>query len=202
MWLGGWPWRLVVGALAVLVAVEWWRMWRHRPTAGALAAGIAYVAVPTIALIWLRDDVLVGRANLIFTVLIVWASDVGAYVFGRLIGGPKLAPAISPGKTWSGALGGLLCAGLIGLAAVAMSSGSFAAGALARAMLVAGALGVVSELGDLFESGIKRHFGVKDSGGLIPGHGGLMDRLDGLIAAGPAACVLALALGRGVELWR
>ncbi len=143
-----------------------------------------------------------GRANLLFTVLIVWASDIGAYVFGRLVGGPKLAPAISPGKTWSGAVGGLLCAAAIGLAAAAMSPGGLSGGSWARAMLVAVTLGIVSELGDLFESGVKRHFGVKDSGGLIPGHGGLMDRLDGLIAAGPAAWLLATVLGGGVELWR
>ncbi len=197
MWVGGWPWALVIIILAAMVALEWRRMWRHRPTPAALVAGIVYIAVPAVALIWLRDDAAAGRANLMFTVFIVWASDIGAYLFGRLFGGPKLAPAISPGKTWSGALGGLLCAVAVGLAAVALYSGD-----AGRAILVAAILGVVSELGDLLESGIKRHFGVKDSGGLIPGHGGLLDRLDGLMAAGPAACLLVAAIGRGVELWR
>ncbi len=127
--------------------------------------------------------------------LVVWASDIGAYVAGRAFGGRRLAPAISPGKTWSGAAGGLLAAALAGLALGASG------GRLGGAVLVAVVLGIASQAGDLLESAIKRGFGVKDSGSLIPGHGGLFDRLDGLLAAAPVAAVLAMLAGRGVVFW-
>jgi len=164
-----------------------------------LAAGVLYVGLAGVALITLRQDAEVGRANLVFVILVVWASDSAAYVAGRALGGPKLWPAVSPGKTWSGALGGLLGAMLVGvLAASLVAPGA----ALAWAALVAGGLGVVSQAGDLLESGIKRHFGVKDSSHLIPGHGGLLDRLDSILAVAPAAAGLSLILGSGVHLWR
>lgn len=164
------------------------------------AFGVWYVGLGTVALIWLRADLAAGRANVLFVVLVVWASDIGAYLVGRLVGGPKLAPAISPGKTRSGAVGGLLAAMAVGWLAADLldPSGPAAWPALA----VAAVLGVVSQAGDLLESGIKRHFGVKDSGRLIPGHGGLLDRLDGILTAAPAAALLALWIGRGVVLWR
>ncbi len=136
------------------------------------------------ALLWLRADGATGRWNVLFVVFVVWASDIGAYAAGRLIGGTKLAPSISPGKTWSGAAGGLLAAVLVALAVAAVSGP-----VSARVVAVAAGLSVISQLGDLFESWMKRHLGVKDSGRLIPGHGGLLDRLDGLLAAAPvAAC--------------
>jgi phosphatidate cytidylyltransferase len=124
--------------------------------------------------------------------LIVWATDIAAYLAGRLIGGPKLAPAISPGKTWSGAAGGL--AGALVVAVVA-SPGAWG-------LAMAAVLSVVSQMGDLMESGIKRHYGVKDSGKLIPGHGGLLDRLDGVLTAAPVAAVLALLAKPGVGFWQ
>ncbi len=130
----------------------------------------------------------------------MWASDIGAYVAGRAIGGPRLAPRISPGKTVSGALGGLLAAVLVGIVAALSLAASHPA-ALWRAGLLAGLLGVVAQAGDLGESYVKRHFGVKDSGRLIPGHGGLLDRLDALLAVALAASLLALIEGRGVVLW-
>ena len=164
----------------------------------AVAGGIVYVGLPLVALAWLRAGGEVGRANVLFLVLIVWASDIGAYLVGRVLGGPKLAPSISPGKTWSGALGGLVIAMAVGEAA-AHGLGAAVPG---RAAAVACLLGVASAAGDLLESWIKRRFGVKDSGTLIPGHGGLLDRLDGLLAAAPAAAVLALVLGHGEVLWK
>jgi phosphatidate cytidylyltransferase len=165
----------------------------------SLALGALYVGLACIAVVWLRNDAAAGRPNVFFLVLIVWASDVGAYLAGRLIGGPRLAPRISPGKTWAGGAGGLVAAVGIGIfVAVWTTEG----GNLGRVALVAACLGVVAQAGDLLESLIKRRFGVKDSGRLIPGHGGLLDRLDGMLAAAPAAALLALALGRGVVLWR
>ena len=170
----------------------------------SLAAGAIYIGITCIALIWLRHDGLAGLPNILFLLLVVWASDVGAYLAGRLLGGPRLAPRISPGKTWAGAGGGLLAAvamGYIVAMCFALSSGGVARLSW-RVALVAIVLGVAAQLGDLLESAIKRRFGVKDSGRLIPGHGGLFDRLDGFLTAGPLAALLALALGPGVVLWR
>ncbi len=210
------PWRvpgivvpasvLLAGLVAVLDRERWalavlglgaglaWLLAGRR----ALGAGVIYIGLASVALIWLRGDGAVGRANVLFLVVVVWASDIGAYAAGRVFGGPKLAPAISPGKTWAGAVGGLLAAMLVGEAA-GHALGPAAPG---RAALVAGVLGVAAQAGDLLESAIKRHFGVKDSGRLIPGHGGLLDRLDGLLTAAPATAGFVLVLGRGVVLWQ
>ena len=164
-----------------------------------LAFGIPYLGLGGVALVWLRQPAAHGGVNVIVLLLVVWASDIGAYMAGRAIGGPRLAPAISPGKTWSGALGGLFAAAAVGLAASAiLGNGPVSGRPVAFAVLI----GVVSQAGDLFESQLKRHVGVKDSGGMIPGHGGLLDRLDAVLTAAPAAALLALILGRGVVLWK
>ena len=122
---------------------------------------------------------------------VVWATDVAAYFAGRLIRGPKLCPAISPNKTWSGALAGAL-AGTVAGVAVAVFGGIHS---IAPIVIVSLLLSVAAQLGDLFESALKRHFGVKDASHAIPGHGGLMDRLDGFIAAALAAALVGLARG-------
>lgn len=182
----------LVTAAAVLLmgCVACWR--------ASVAAGVLYAGLASVALIWLRDDPVAGRANVMLLIVAVVASDIGAYAVGRLVGGPRLAPLISPGKTWSGAVGGLLGAALAGAGvAAAFGSSSFvAAGALAVF------LGAVAQGGDLFESWVKRRSGVKDSGWLIPGHGGVMDRLDGFLAAGPVAAAVAAWVGRGTMLWQ
>jgi phosphatidate cytidylyltransferase len=166
--------------------------------AGRLAAGVLYIGIAGIALITLRHDTEAGRANVFFLFLVVWASDIGAYMAGRAFGGPKLAPAISPNKTWSGAIGGLVAAALVGEVAAGLLWPWHAGAALPVACL----LGVTAQAGDLLESAIKRHFHVKDTSSLIPGHGGLLDRLDGVLAAAPVAALLSLALGPGLVLWR
>ena len=163
-----------------------------------LAAGFPYLGLAGIALVWLRDGP-AGWPNTLFILVIIWGSDIGAYMIGRLIGGPKLAPAISPGKTVSGAIGGLVTASLAGLAVAACFSSDFSS---SRVIILTCGLGVVSQAGDLLESALKRHFGVKDSGALIPGHGGLLDRLDALLAVAPAAAGLALVVEQGGVLWR
>ena len=165
----------------------------------ALAAGVPYIGVAVIALIWLREDIGTGLANILFLLALVWASDIGAYLIGRVLGGPKLAPTVSPGKTWSGALGGLFAAVAV---AVFVTSIQRESASFWRVAGIAAMLGVVSQSGDLLESLIKRHFGVKDSSQLIPGHGGLLDRLDALLIAAPFAALLALMAGRGVSLWQ
>jgi phosphatidate cytidylyltransferase len=154
-----------------------------------VAWGVAYVGLPCIALTWLRADPAAGQTNILLLILVVWATDIGAYLAGRRLGGAKLAPRISPGKTWSGAAGGLFAAIFVGFCVAP------------RAALVAAGLSIVAQAGDLLESGIKRHFGVKDSGWLIPGHGGLLDRLDGVLAASLLAAALAFGKGRGILIW-
>lgn len=164
-----------------------------------LALGIPYLGVGAVALVWLRQAPASGLSNVVVLLLLVWASDIGAYVAGRAIGGRRLAPRISPGKTVSGAVGGLVAAVAVGgIAAMILGPG----GVPWRAMLFAGVTGCVAQAGDLFESLLKRQFGAKDSGSLIPGHGGLLDRLDALLAAAPALALLALLLGRGVIVWQ
>ena len=144
------------------------------------AGGALYVGVPACALVWLRADVPGGMQHLIWLLIVIWATDICAYLVGRTVGGPKLAPRISPGKTWSGLLGGVAGATLLGgVVAHALGAGYWLAAA------VGGCLAVVGQVGDLFESALKRQAGVKDSGHLIPGHGGLLDRIDGLVFAAP-----------------
>lgn len=149
--------------------------------------GVAYVGLPCLAMVWLRSAPDRGLQTMLWLLAVVWATDIGAYFIGRRMGGPRMAPRISPGKTWSGLVGGVACAALVGYLAGAIA-GLSRSGALA----VAGAgLAVVSQTGDVAESWVKRRFGVKDSGALIPGHGGILDRLDGLLFA---ALVVALAI--------
>lgn len=152
---------------------------------GRAALGGLYVGVPALSLVWLRNEVPGGREHVMWLLLVVWSTDVCAYFVGRTLGGPKLAPRISPGKTWAGLLGGIAGAALLGgLAGWAVGAGFGFPAAIAVV------LAVVSQAGDLFESGLKRRAGVKDSGHLIPGHGGLLDRIDGLVFAAPALAVI------------
>jgi phosphatidate cytidylyltransferase len=155
------------------------------------ALGVPYVALPALALVWLRRDADWGLAAVLFVFAVVWATDVAAYAAGRMIGGPKLAPTISPGKTWSGLMGGL--AG--GLLAAAIFVQFVAAPSLLRLSLLAVLLSLVSQAGDLAESYLKRRTGVKDASRLIPGHGGVLDRVDGLVVAAVVAAMMAAALG-------
>ncbi|WP_241671096.1 phosphatidate cytidylyltransferase [Dankookia rubra] len=195
----GWAMALLAAGFAAL-----WAFGRPagepRARSGAwLAFGVVYIGLAGIALIHLRGDTAAGRGNVLFLFLVVWASDIGAYVAGRRFGGPKLAPAISPNKTWAGAAGGLASAMLIGLlAAAAIAPAGLGIG---RVLLVAAVLAVLAQLGDLFESWLKRRFNVKDSSALIPGHGGLLDRLDAVLAAAPAAALFGALLGAGTPLW-
>ncbi|NKD84749.1 phosphatidate cytidylyltransferase [Haematospirillum jordaniae] len=162
---------------------------------GWLAMGVLYIGLPCLALSWLRGETDVW--TLMWLLFVVWATDTGAYVFGRSIGGPKLAPRISPNKTWAGLLGGAVCAALTGAALPFMLD---MPGWL-LALVLAALLAVVAQVGDLFESSVKRRFRVKDSSGIIPGHGGILDRLDGLVAAAPVVVLVVLALGGGLGSW-
>lgn len=150
------------------------------------AAGLAYASLSGLSLAMLRDGDHSGLIAILFLFAVVWATDIAAYFVGRAVGGPKLAPSISPGKTQSGALGGAIGGVIAGVLLAAVAG----VGNLGILGLVALALSVVSQAGDLFESWVKRRHGQKDSGNLIPGHGGVMDRVDGLVAAAFALYVI------------
>lgn len=155
------------------------------------APGIAYAGLSGFALAMLRDDDRSGLVAMLFLFAVVWATDIFAYFVGRAVGGPKLAPAISPGKTRSGALGGAVGGVVAGLLTAAFAG----AGHLASLAVVALVLSVVAQAGDLFESWVKRRHGRKDSSRIIPGHGGVMDRVDGLVAAAVALYVIGWLAG-------
>ena len=152
--------------------------------------GVLYAGLPAIALIWIRASVPFGFEAALFLLLCIWASDTGAYLAGRTIGGPKLMPAVSPNKTWSGLIGGTFASLLVALA-FGLSMANLPIG---RLLATAAILAVISQAGDLMESALKRWHGVKDASGLIPGHGGFMDRVDGLIFAAIAAAMFAAAV--------
>nr|WP_218942943.1 phosphatidate cytidylyltransferase [Sphingomonas sp. R-74633] len=155
-----------------------------------LALGAFYVGLTVLALVLIREQPVQGLLLTFWAMALVWACDSAAYFTGRALGGPKLAPAVSPNKTWSGFLGGVAGATLFAFVLVWLF-GLPVALALATPVLAA-----LSQLGDLFESHLKRCAGVKDSGNLLPGHGGVMDRLDGLVAVAPVAALLVLWLVR------
>ena len=154
-------------------------------------AGLAYAGLSGVSLAWLRDGDQAGLLAILFLFAVVWATDIAAYFVGRSLGGPKLAPSISPGKTQSGAIGGAI-GGVVAGVALAACAGL---GNLPLLAVVAFLLSIVSQVGDLFESWVKRRHGVKDSGSLIPGHGGVMDRVDGLVAAAFALYAIGFMLG-------
>jgi phosphatidate cytidylyltransferase len=182
--LSGW-----IAGLAALLLFTLVTAWRF----GWFAAfGIPYIGIGGFSLLWLRLQPGAGLHDALFLVAVIWATDIGAYLAGRLLGGAKLAPRISPGKTWSGSAGGLLIGGLTGTL-VAGGGHGISAPALGAALL----LSLCAQAGDLLESAIKRKLGVKDSGRTIPGHGGLFDRLDGFLAAAPVAVILALVAHGG-----
>ncbi|MFO1108614.1 MAG: phosphatidate cytidylyltransferase [Bradyrhizobium sp.] len=166
------------------------------------ATGFLYAATAEVASVLLRLDAGYGFPALLFVLLVVWAADIGGYFAGRGIGGPKLWPMVSPKKTWAGAIGGFA-----GSMAVAGAFAAAGAGKTGPLLALGAFLSVISQLGDLFESAVKRRFGVKDSSHIIPGHGGLLDRLDGFVAAVAAAAILGFlrggadGVGRGLMVW-
>jgi phosphatidate cytidylyltransferase len=169
---------------------------------GWAAAGFCYAAAAEIASVLLRLDPVMGFAALMFVLVIVWVTDSGGYFAGRGIGGPKLWPRVSPKKTWAGAVGGFVAS-----LAVGYGFAVFDLGRTVPLLLAAAVLSVASQLGDLLESAVKRRFGVKDSSHIIPGHGGLMDRLDGFVAAVVLAALFGFlrggadGVGRGLMIW-
>ena len=169
---------LLVGAAFFIVIVS------QRPP---LAIGTLYAGLPALSLVLIRHQH-EGILYAFWAMALVWVTDIGAYFAGRAIGGPKLAPAISPNKTWAGLIGGVVLAALFGVAM------HYAYGLAVRLTLASPLLAVLAQGGDLYESWLKRRAGVKDSGNLLPGHGGVLDRLDGLVPVAPVAAVLVVVV--------
>jgi phosphatidate cytidylyltransferase len=169
---------------------------------GWIALGLLYASAALFASILVRLDPVFGFAALMLILLVVWMTDIGGYFAGRTLGGPKLWPRVSPKKTWAGAAGSFVAS--LGVAAGFAGLGF---GKMTPLLLLAAALSIVSQLGDLFESAVKRRFGVKDSSHIIPGHGGLLDRLDGYVFAVIAAALIGFlrhgadGVGRGLMVW-
>ncbi|MGA7372473.1 MAG: phosphatidate cytidylyltransferase [Methyloceanibacter sp.] len=170
-------------------------------TVGWSLLGIAYSVLSTWSMVWLRSDPTLGATALLYLLLVAWTTDTASYGGGRLVGGPKLAPSISPRKTWSGLLVGILAPALVGYAFALFLQDTSAW----RLTLVSIVIAAACQAGDLGESAVKRRFGIKDMSNLIPGHGGLLDRIDGLLIAAIAAALIALRdpanPGRGLLIW-
>ena len=180
--LGGYYFAVLAAAAATAIYYEWTRIVRGWGI-GWRIAGFFYALAPALALLWLRDRAENGLALLLWVFIITWATDIGAYFAGRRFGRKRLAPAISPGKTYEGLYGGIIAATLL--------AGGWAllTGIKPIALVIAPLFAVAAQAGDLFESWMKRRSGLKDSGNWLPGHGGIFDRLDGLI---PVAVLTAL----------
>jgi phosphatidate cytidylyltransferase len=198
IYIGGPLYNTMIVAIAVIMSFEWQAITHsggkeldkqaRRKWAGW---GIAYVTIFASSLIYLRS--LEGGFGIVFLMLcIVWATDIAAFFTGRIVGGQKIYPKISPNKTWSGLLGGMIAAGLVG----ALAS-FFLPISLINMFFLSMSLAIIAQVGDFFESWVKRQFGVKDSGTLIPGHGGLMDRLDGFTTVAPVFVIFTWLYGSG-----
>ncbi len=181
------------GVLLVAIGTVLAYLMAPRVTAPLSALGVVYVGLPAIAMVWLRGGDGLGAAAIFFVFAIVWTTDTFAYLCGRAIGGPKLWPAMSPRKTWAGTLGGIAFAAVAGAIFAMQVPGSTPV----MLALVAVLLSIVAQAGDLAESALKRTFQVKNASDLIPGHGGFMDRMDGVVTAASVAALLAAV--RGVQ---
>ena len=182
-YVGGTSFAILAAAAATAIFYEWMRITRDWGLGWAIG-GFAYALMAALALLWVRDRADNGLAVVIWIFLVTWATDIGAYFAGRRFGRKKLAPAISPNKTWAGLYGGIIAAAAIAGAWV------WLLGLAPVLWLLAPLFAVAAQAGDLFESWMKRRAGVKDSGNWLPGHGGVFDRLDGLI---PVAALTAAA---------
>ena len=197
LWTGGIAWTVLVGLIALGVYYEWTRLVlaiaKSLPGRGVwLLAGLGYIGLAALTLNGMRNPDF-GLRPIVSLIITVIGVDVGAYLAGRIIGGPKIAPSISPSKTWAGLLGAMLAATLLMVQFWKTKWGYALAGP---------GIAIVAQAGDFFESWMKRRAGVKDSGALIPGHGGLFDRVDGLLAAALVLAAWQWGTGGAVLAWR
>ena len=193
--LAGAAWALVGLAImcACFVVAPHWLM--ARASARMVGWGAVYLGPSAIAVVWVHSAHDAGSVLICSFLALVWATDIGAYAAGRSIGGPRLWPRISPRKTWSGAIGGLLASLVCGLIFWMATRDTLHGMSIANTVAAALLVSVSAQAGDLLESAIKRRRGVKDSGGLLPGHGGVLDRLDGVFVAAPVFALLLSAAG-------
>jgi phosphatidate cytidylyltransferase len=194
VYFGGWPFALFWAAAALVVLWEWVKLVGGTRRYGWALGGVIYASLLLLAPLILRSDPNFGMTAILMLFAIVWTTDIAGYFAGRAIGGPKLAPAVSPKKTWSGALAGLVGSVIV----VAIGARFIPQSRIVALIAVAIVLSVVSQAGDLVESAFKRHFNAKDASQIIPGHGGVMDRLDGFWAAALCAAIIGIARG-GIE---
>ena len=192
---------LLAGSAGLLILAARWRKSMALDGAegdpGWRVAGAFYIGACCIALTWLRTEPALGFETIAWLLATVWAVDIGAYICGRLIGGPRLVPAISPNKTVSGLLGGMATAGAVGVAAAVF----FDHQSIVPLAVASVALGFVAQTGDVAESWIKRRHGIKDSSHIIPGHGGVLDRVDGLLAAAAVTALFFATREGGIFTW-
>jgi len=202
VWFGGIAFYALIAAVFIIGIHEWSRisMKDGRVSWGTLALGIPYIALACVAAIWLRNFHEAGFYLLVYVFVAIWSCDIGAYAFGRAIGGPKMAPHLSPNKTWAGMVGGALSAAIL-LAAYDVYLENLPGNQMIEVTtwplhaVIGVMLACIGQVGDLLESGLKRRAGVKDSGNLIPGHGGLLDRIDALLLALPVFSAVLLMMG-------
>lgn len=188
VYAGGTSYEVLILLAAIIMSFEWNNIVSHTDKVSLDLktrtywdlGGIFYISIPCVCLLFLRN-VEQGEMLIMWLLFSVWSTDVGAYFAGKIIGGPKLAPSISPNKTWAGLAGGTLAAVLTGF----ILGGIFNSSNVMLFGFFSMLLSIKAQGGDLFESWVKRYFGVKDSGAIIPGHGGVLDRVDGLLAAAP-----------------
>jgi phosphatidate cytidylyltransferase len=191
VYFGGLPFTLFWVAAALVVLWEWIKLVGDARRYGWIIGGITYASLLLLAPLILRSDPNFGMTAIFMLFAIVWTTDIAGYFAGRAVGGPKLAPSVSPKKTWSGAVAGLIGSVIV----VAIGARFVPQSRIVALIAVAIVLSVVSQAGDLAESAFKRHFNAKDASQIIPGHGGVMDRLDGFWAA--ALCAAAIGIVRG-----
>lgn len=195
VWMGGLYYDALILVAAILMSFEWNTVMSSEtveplsPSSKKIwhGVGIVYVMLFSLPLMYLRD-LEQGFGVILLLLLLIWATDIAAYFTGKLVGGPKIWPRISPKKTWSGLFGGMVAAGLVAMLATAI----FSAQNVAVMFLWGAVLAFVAQVGDFLESWIKRRFDVKDSGGLIPGHGGIMDRMDGFVTVAPIFALIVI----------
>jgi phosphatidate cytidylyltransferase len=195
VWLGGSYYDALVLIAAIIMSFEWNTVINtpkeeplsDRQKKSWAAVGIVYVMLFSLPLLYLRD-LESGFGIILLLLLLIWATDIAAYFTGKTIGGPKIWPKISPKKTWAGLAGGMVAAGMV----LAITSTILTGYSIVGMFLLGMVLAVMAQVGDFFESWVKRYFGVKDSGSIIPGHGGIMDRMDGFVTVAPIVAVIAM----------
>jgi phosphatidate cytidylyltransferase len=194
IYVGGYAFDAAIMVITLLMAYEWVGLIQgelHNMTRRSIIfwklAGLVYIALPFFSLIWIRDQPQ-GMRIIYWLMALIWATDIACYFTGRAIGGWKLAPKISPNKTWSGLVGGIVAAAMVGVATVYITDPLKPLALISLSTM----LGIYAQIGDLLESGLKRFFGVKHSGDLLPGHGGILDRVDGIVLVAPKVAFVVL----------